>query len=222
MLVDTVFPKVGEMLSKGISGLISGFGSVLSGAGALATGAFNASMTGLGELYDSLTSYFGGLSKAVTNGVNSFKDSAVNVYSSVTSAFSNLGQVVVDGITSVFDALVQQAKDLIASAMDFGGKFADFFGLGGDKPSGVVSQDFVMRPGQGIQRFSSADTVVGVKDPGVLSALAGNRGMNDSGTKQVALLQALVTNSASQMAEIVKTNKEIVTAVNNISTSAGG
>jgi len=221
MLVDTVFPKVGEMLSNGISGLISGFGSVLSGAGALATGAFNAGMTGLEDLGVALTSYFSGLGNAVMNGVNSFKDSAVNVYSSVTSAFSNLGQVVVDGITSVFDALVEQAKELIASAMDFGGKFADFFGLGGDKPSGVVSQDFVMRPGQGIQRFSSADTVVGVKDPGVLSALAGNRGMNDSGTKQVALLQALVNNSNAQMSEIIRTNKEITAAVNNIGRSKG-
>ena len=98
----------------------------------------------------------------------------------------------------------------------------DFFGLGGDEASGPTSQDFIMRPGQGIKRFSSADTVVGVKDPGSLASLAGNKGMNDSGTKQVALLQALVTNSASQMAEIVKTNKEIVTAVNNIGTSAGG
>lgn len=222
MLVDTVFPKVGEMLSKGISGLISGFGSVLSGAGDLATGAFNAGMTGLADLKVALTSYFSGLGNAVMNGVNLFKDSAVNVYSSVTSAFSNLGQVVVSGITSVFDALVQQAKDLIASAMDFGGGIMNMLGIGGDEPSGPTSQDFIMRPGQGIKRFSSADTVLGVKDPGVLSALAGNRGMGETGTKQVALLQTLVTNSASQMAEIVKTNKEIVTAVNNIGTSAGG
>ena len=74
--------------------------------------------------------------------------------------------------------------------------------------SGTVSQDFIMRPGQGIQRFSGGDTVAGVKDPAMFAALAGNRGMSETGTKQVALLQALVNNSNAQMSEIIRTNKE--------------
>ena len=149
----------------------------------------------------------------------SLGNAAINVYDAVTAAFSNLGQTVVDGITSVFDALIQQAKDLIAGLMDFGGGIADFFGFGGDE--GDVADDFISRPGAGVQKFAPTDTVIGVRDPGILSALAGNRGMSESGTKQVALLTTLVNNSNVQMAEIIRTNKEITAAVNNIGRSSG-
>ena len=55
----------------------------------------------------------------------------------------------------------------------------------------------------------------------MFAALAGNRGMSETGTKQVALLQALVNNSNAQMSEIIRTNKEITAAVNNIGRSTG-
>ena len=151
----------------------------------------------------------------------SLGNAAINVYDAVTAAFSNLGQTVVDGITSVFDALIQQAKDLISGLMDFGDSIANFFGIGGDDGDGEVMQDFISRPGGGIQKFAPTDTVIGVKDPGILSALAGNRGMSESGTKQVALLTTLVNNSNVQMAEIIRTNKEITAAVNSIGRSSG-
>ena len=219
LLTTKIFSMVGQAVVNGVKSTLSGIGSMLSGAGALATGAFNAGMTGLGDLKASLQSYFSGLGNAVLNGVNSFKDSAVNVYSAVTASFSNLGQTVVDGITSVFDALIQQAKDLISGLTDIGGAFADFFGIGGG--DGDVADDFISRPGAGVQKFAPTDTVIGVRDPGILSALAGNRGMSESGTKQVALLTTLVNNSNVQMAEIIRTNKEITAAVNSIGRSSG-
>ena len=45
--------------------------------------------------------------------------------------------------------------------------------------------------------------------------------MSESGTKQVALLTTLVNNSNVQMAEIIRTNKEITAAVNSIGRSSG-
>ena len=216
MLVNTIFPKVGQTIAKGIDAVISGVtaipGAVMDlGAAGLALGADGVKFIG---------DFFSDVGSSVLSGAMSLGNAAINVYDAVTQAFSDLGTTVVNGITSVFNSLIDKAKELITSISDFSLKDL-IFGSDDGKPSGVVSNDFIMRPGQGIQRFSSADTVVGVKDPGILSALAGNRGMNESGTKQVALLQALVNNSNSQMAEIIRTNKEIATAVNNIGRSSG-
>ena len=214
-LVNSIFPKVGQTIAKGIDAVISGVtaipGAVMDlGAAGLALGADGVKFIG---------DFFSDVGSSVLSGAMSLGNVAVNVFDAVTQAFSDLGTTVVNGITSVFDALIQQAKDLIAGLMDFGGGIADFFGFGGDE--GDVADDFISRPGAGVQKFAPTDTVIGVRDPGILSALAGNRGMSESGTKQVALLTTLVNNSNVQMAEIIRTNKEITAAVNSIGRSSG-
>ena len=173
MLVNKVFPMVGQTIVNGVKSLLGGLGSIVGGVKDMAVGAATAGLAGLGELKTTLTSYFSSIGSTVMAGANSLKAKAADVYNAVTEAFSNLGTTVIDGITSVFDSLIAKAKELITSVADF--SFKDFiFGSDEEKTSGSVSQDFVMRPGQGIQRFSAADTVVGLKDPSILSALAGN------------------------------------------------
>ena len=214
-LVNSIFPKVGATIAAGIDGVLNGIGAIPGVVGDLAKAGFALGADGLKFVGD----FFADVGSSVLSGAMSLGNAAINVYDAVTQAFSDLGTTVVNGITSVFDALIQQAKDLIAGLMDFGGSIADFFGFGDD--DGDVAQDFISRPGGGIQKFAPTDTVVGLKDPSILTALAGNRGMGETGTKQVALLQALVNNSNAQMAEIIRTNKEITAAVNNIGRSSG-
>ena len=214
-LVNSIFPKVGATIAAGIDGVLNGISAIPGVVGDLAKGGLALGADGLKFVGD----FFADVGNSVLSGAMSLGNAAINVYDAVTQAFSDLGTTVVNGITSVFDALIQQAKDLISGLMDFGGGIADFFGFGGDE--GDVAQDFISRPGGGVQKFAPTDTVVGLKDPSILTALAGNRGMSDSGTKQVALLQALVNNSNAQMSEIIRTNKEITVAVNNIGRSRG-
>ena len=214
-LVNSIFPKVGQTIAKGIDAVISGVtaipGAVMDlGAAGLALGADGVKFIG---------DFFSDVGSSVLSGAMSLGNAAINVYDAVTQAFSDLGTTVVNGITSVFNSLIAKAKELITSISDF--SFKDLLFGSDDANGGPTPQDFIMRPGQGIQRFSGADTVLGVKDPGVLSALAGNRGMSESGTKQVALLTTLVNNSNVQMAEIIRTNKEITAAVNSIGRSSG-
>ena len=214
-LVNSIFPKVGATIAAGIDGVLNGIGAIPGVVGDLAKAGFALGSDGMKFIGD----FFSDVGSSVLSGAMSLGNAAINVYDAVTAAFSNLGQTVIDGITSVFDALIQQAKDLISGLMDFGDSIADFFGFGGDE--GDVADDFISRPGAGVQKFAPTDTVIGVRDPGILSALAGNRGMSESGTKQVALLTTLVNNSNVQMAEIIRTNKEITAAVNNIGRSSG-
>lgn len=216
MLVNSIFPKVGQTIANGID-------SVIGGIKAMGGWVIDTGKAGLAAGADALafvTDFFDDVGRSVLNGAKSLGNAALNVYDAVTQSFKDLGATVIDGVTSVFDSMIQAVKDLIADVTDIGGAISDWWS-GDDEASGPTSQDFIMRPGQGIKRFSGADTVVGVKDPGSLASLAGNRGMNDSGTKQVALLTTLVQNSNIQMAEIIKTNKAIETAVKNIGTSQG-
>ena len=158
-----------------------------------------------------------------------FVDLGKGLWSAIKEPFVNLKNTIVEGITSIFSDLVAQAMAAISAITDIGGHMSDiggsisnFLGFSDEKDENQKpAEDFISRSDGTLQKFSPDDTVVGVKDPSILSALAGNNQMNDSGTKQVALLTTLVNNSTVQMAEMIKVNREMVAALSKIGTSTG-
>ncbi len=218
-LVNEIFPQVGAMVAKGINSAIDAAKNVYNAAISFTSNTIDATMTKVQEIKTKISGFFTNVKDATMTGATNLKAKAGDILVTVTESFTKVKDTVIEGITNVFNKMIAAAKEQINNLTSFlGFKLFDE-----EEPavSGGVSQDFIMRPGQGIQRFSGGDTVAGVKDPAMFAALAGNRGMSETGTKQVALLQALVNNSNAQMSEIIRTNKEITAAVNNIGRSTG-
>lgn len=219
LLTTKIFPQVGAAVARGLTAAFEGAKKFLAGAGDFMSNTAGEMGQKVTEIKTKISGFFTNVKDATMTGANNLKAKAGDILVTVTESFTKVKDTVIEGITNVFNKMIAAAKEQINKLTGFlGFKLFDE-----EEPdvSGGVSQDFIMRPGQGIQRFSGGDTVAGVKDPAMFASLAGNRGVSESGTKQVALLQALVNNSNAQMAEIIRTNKEITAAVNNIGRSSG-
>lgn len=219
LLTTKIFPQVGAAVARGLTAAFEGAKKFLAGAGDFMSNTAGEMGQKVTEIKAKISGFFTNVKDATMTGANNLKAKAGDILVTVTESFTKVKDTVIEGITNVFSKMIAAAKEQINKLTGFLG--FKLFDEEETDVSGGVSQDFIMRPGQGIQRFSGGDTVAGVKDPAMFASLAGNRGVSESGTKQVALLQALVNNSNAQMAEIIRTNKEITAAVNNIGRSSG-
>ena len=86
-----------------------------------------------------------------------------------------------------------------------------------DKPA----DDYISRPGQKLQKFAATDTVIGLKNPGILKALGSDASLGETGTRQVALLQALVTQQHQMGLNTITAISKVETAVSKIGVSKG-
>jgi len=122
--------------------------------------------------------------------IQAFKDTWDKVGNNITETIDGIWQNIVQPLTD----LKQWITAKVASIMEFDlsgwlqDKWNDNVPFDMMKIGGSEHNDFVWRPGTGIEKFSSDDTLVGLKDTSKLSEIGSNReGMN----LQIAELRAI-------------------------------
>ena len=80
--------------------------------------------------------------------------------------------------------------------------------------------DFIWRPGSGIQKFSGDDTVLGLKDMGLLNQLGNGAASSDALAQQNTILTN-INNGLAPLTTIMESNKQIVEKLDNLKANAG-
>ena len=172
-----------------------------------------------------------------------FVDVSGQLLTQVIDGVKGLGAVVIDGMTSavstvvteliafgkglgttIINGLLTGINNVIESIRGF-----DVFGYQPFSDMGLieligegsdVADDFIWRPGSGIQKFSGDDTVVGLKDLGMLSQLGNGAASSEALTQQNTILNS-INNGLAPLTTIMESNKQIVEKLDNLKANAG-
>ena len=169
----------------------------------------------LGELVDSMVSHVWEATKDMGNAVWEGLKSGL---ASIRTAMYNFGEAL---FMTIKNALFGGINSVIESMKSF--TFAgmspfsnmELLEIADTSSSASTVNDFVWRSGQGIQKFSKDDNLLGMKDLSMLSQAGSGAASDARLEKQLAMLTAINENLAP-LAALVVSNEGIKTAVEEI------
>ena len=199
---------VGTKAKEALSGAWDAVSTKLSGFfGNIGTGAINKAQL----LWDRVGEVTAKVSGFFSNIVTSVLDTVSGLWDSVSEKFTELKDSIIASVTAMFDFSL---SDAASAAWDAIPNPMDLF-------SSDTTEDYISRPGQKLQKFAATDTVIGLKNPGILKALGSDASLGETGTRQVALLQALVTQQHQMGLNTITAISKVETAVSKIGVSKG-
>jgi hypothetical protein len=174
----------------------------------------------LGELVDSMVSHVWEATKDMGNAVWEGLKSGL---ASIGTALYNFGEAlfitIKNAIFGGINSVIESMKSFTFAGMSPFSNM-ELLEIADTSSSASTADDFVWRSGQGIQKFSKDDNLLGMKDLSMLKQ-AGSGATSDARLeKQLAILTAINENLAP-LAALVVSNEGIKTAMENNKIVAG-
>jgi hypothetical protein len=225
-LVNHFFPAVGKKIVSWANSIGDGFMGALGWVmdipnkiGALASIAYDNTIgAGIQIGKDAINAWNESYPVWKADMIQSFKDTWIGLGDSIVATVSDLWNSMYQPIEDMGTALIEKVKEVMNFDLSgWVGKKWDETSilptwLGGD--GGKKVNDFIWRPGEGIQKFSKDDNLLGMKDLSMLNQAGSGAASETKMAQQLAILTTINKNLAPLVA-LVASNEGILAETKN-------